>query len=81
LTTRVSASAREGIALLGGNSGLHPAVDGIVLELVGEILGVGGDIDDGDDVDLILAEQALIHDGLENEAADPPETVDSDFHL
>ncbi len=69
-----------GVALLGGDRGFHSAVDGIVLELVGEILGVGGDVDDGDDVDLILAEQALIHDGLEHEAADPPETVNSDFH-
>jgi hypothetical protein len=69
------------IALLGGNGGFHTAVDGIVLELVGEVLGIGGNIDDGDDIDFILAEKPLVHDGLKYEAADPPETIDSYFHI
>jgi len=69
-----------GIALLRRNIGLHAAVDRVVLELVGEILGVGRDIDDGDDIDLILPEQALLYQGLENEAADSTKSVNSYLH-
>ncbi len=68
------------IALLRGNIGLHTAVDRVVLELVGEILGVGRDIDHGDDIDLILPEQALLYQGLENEAADSTKSVNSYLH-
>ena len=68
------------IAFLGGKLRLHAALDGIVLELVCEIGRVGGDVDDGYDVDLVLAEQPLLDDGLEHEAADAAEAVDRYFH-
>src|SRR5207244_13444316 len=45
---------------------------------VGEVGGVGGDIDDGDHVHR-LAEQTLIAQRLENQATDAAESVDSDF--
>ncbi len=60
---------------------LEAAVHRVVLHLVGEVVGVGRDIDHGHDVDL-LAQQALVAHRLEHQAADPPETVDphSDCH-
>ena len=57
---------------------LEAAVHRVVLHLVGEVVGVGDDVDDADDVDL-LAEQALIAEGLEDQATDSAETVDRDF--
>ena len=61
---------------------LEAAVHGVVLHLVGEVVGVGGDVDHADDVDL-LPEQPLIAQGLEDQAADSPEAIDAytDCHL
>src|SRR5690606_9097907 len=68
----------RGVALLGGHGVLELAVDGIVTDLVGEIVGVGGDVDDGHDIEL-LAQQALIADRLKHHAADATKAVDSNF--
>ena len=47
-----------------------------------KVVGVGGDVDHTDDVDL-LAEQALVAKSLEDQATDAAETVDTnaDCHL
>jgi hypothetical protein len=65
-------------ALLRRERVLEAAVHGVVLHLVGEVVGVGDDVDDTDDVDL-LAEEALIAEGLEDQAADPAEPIDTYF--
>lgn len=67
------------LGLLRGDLVLELAVDRVVLHLVGEVVRVGGDIDDGDDVDLVLAEKALVAEGLEDHAADTTETVDGNL--
>ena len=67
-----------GFAFLSGDLVLEMPVDRIVFELIGEIFGVRGDIDDGNDVDG-LAEQALIANRLKNQPADAAETINSDF--
>ena len=70
------------VALLRSEAALEAAVDRVVLHLVREVVGVGGDVDHTDDVDL-LAEQALIAESLEDQATDAAETVDTnaDCHL
>ena len=67
-----------GVALAGFDCVLEFAVDRIVFELIGEIIRIRGDIDDGDDIDC-LAKQALIAKGLEDQPADAAETIDTDF--
>src|SRR5262245_8499159 len=57
---------------------LAAAVDRIVFQLIGELVRVGRDIDHADDVNR-LAEQTLIAESLENQAANSAETVDTDF--
>jgi len=68
------------IAFSGTEPRLHLALYRIVLELVGEVSGIGGDIDHGYDVNLILAQKPLVDDGLEHQPSDPSETIDSYFH-
>lgn len=68
------------VALLGSDLGFHAALDGIILELVGEVLGVGGDIHDRDDVDLVLTQEAALDQGLKHEPADAAETINRYFH-
>jgi hypothetical protein len=63
-------------ALLRGERVLEAAVHRVVLHLVGEVVGVGGDVDDAHHVDL-LAQQALVAERLEHEPSDAPEAVDS----
>ena len=50
LTTSDVGFFERGIALFRGDGVLELAVDGIVFHLVGEIIGVGGHVHDGDDV-------------------------------
>ena len=59
LTTSMSFSAREGSLFSVADLALELAVDRVVLQLVGEVVGVGGNIDDRDHVDR-LAQQPLI---------------------
>ncbi len=65
-----------GVALLGLDLVLELAMHRVVLHLVGEVVGVGGDINHRHDVDF-LAQQALVAEGLENHPADAAETVDA----
>jgi hypothetical protein len=65
-----------GVALSGLDRVLESPLDRVVLHLVREVVGVRGDVDHTDDVDL-LAEEALIAQGLEDQAADAAETIDS----
>src|SRR5690606_21037 len=68
-----------GSVAFGGLDGvLELAVDGIITDLVGEVVGVGGHVDDGDDVQF-LAQQALVADRLKHHAADTAKAVDSNF--
>jgi len=70
---------QRGIALGGGNlSGEFP-VDRIVFKLVGEILGVGGDIHHRHHVQGV-AQYFLFRHSTDHQAADPAETVDTDFY-
>ena len=72
--------------ILGGAGGLfrcqralEPAVHGIVLQLVGEILGIGADIHHRHDVDL-RAQEPLVHHGEEHLAPNAAEPVDPDLY-
>ena len=65
----------DGLLFAGGERVLEAAVDRVVLHLVREVVGVGDDVDDADDVDL-LAEEALLTERLEDQATDPAEAVD-----
>src|ERR1019366_2424738 len=68
-----------GIAFFRDDGVLELAVDGIVSHLVGEIIGVGGHVHDGDDVNR-LAEETLITERLKDHPADAAESVDSYFY-
>ena len=63
------------VALLRGHGVLEAAVHRVVLHLVGEVVGVGRDVDDTHDVDL-LAQQALVAQRLEDQATNPSKAVD-----
>ena len=69
---------QRGAALFRGDGVLELAVDGIVFHLVGEIIRVGGNVHDGDDINR-LAEQTLITERLKDHPADAAESVDSYF--
>ena len=71
-TWNSSLSDRDAVAL-GRDVGLQVAEDRVVLEQVGERLGVG-QVVDGDDVDA-----AVVHGGAHDVAADAAEPVDPDF--
>jgi hypothetical protein len=72
LTTRTSSSA-----LSAADFFELTALRGIVFQQVGEVVG-GHDVADGDDIEF-LAEQTLLDECAEDEAADAAETIDSDF--
>ena len=57
---------------------LELALDRIVFHLVGEVVGVSRNIDDGNDIDF-FAEQTLVANRLENHAADTAKTIDTNF--
>jgi hypothetical protein len=61
----------EDRAVLGTDLGRQVAVDGVVLEQVGQRLGVG-QIVDGDDLDVLRFQR-----GAEEHATDAPEAVDT----
>eukprot|EP01084_Bolivina_argentea_P214030 363398_1 len=64
---------------LGGGDGvLELTVGGVVLDLVGEVVGVDGDIGDGNDV-VGGAEETLVAHGLEDHAANAAESVDTNL--
>ena len=69
-------SFHGGAGLPGGDGVPEAAVDRVVLHLVREVVRVGDDVDDTDDLDL-LAEEALIAEGLEDQATDPTEAIDA----
>jgi hypothetical protein len=54
------------------------AMYGIVLQLVGEIFRIGGNIDDRDNVDG-FAKETLVHEGLKHQTADSAESINSYF--
>ena len=64
--------------LFRGDGALEPALRGVVLEQVGEIVG-RDDVADGDDVQG-RAEQALLDQCPEDQPADAAEPVDCDFY-
>jgi len=66
-------------ALGRGDLMLELALDGVVLDLICKIIRVGRDIGDGDDIDHI-AQQSLITDCLENQAADTAKSIDTHFN-
>ncbi len=66
-----------GAGLLGGDGALELALGGVILDQIGQIVG-GNDVADGHDVER-GAEEALLDEGAENEAADAAETIDSNF--
>jgi hypothetical protein len=61
----------------GGNLAFEAALDGVVLEQVGQIVG-RHNIADGDDIHF-PADHSLLGDGAEDQAADAAKSIDCNF--
>ncbi|MFN8095852.1 MAG: hypothetical protein U0599_27145 [Vicinamibacteria bacterium] len=69
-TIRTSLPSAVGLLFFVASERLKRPWTEVVLHLVREVVRVRGDVDDADDVDL-LAEETLVTEGLEDQAADP----------
>jgi hypothetical protein len=67
-----------GAGFLGADGALEPALGGIVFEQVTEVIG-GNNIAHGDHLD-VLAHEPLFHHRAEDQAPDPAEPVNCNFH-
>jgi hypothetical protein len=78
LTTRTSSSALSAADFLEPTGAVETALGGVVFQQIGQVVG-RHDVADGDHIEG-RAEQALLDEGAEDEAADAAETIDCDFN-
>ena len=71
----------EDVLALGLDLGIHLALSRVILELIREILRIGNEINNCNNVNLVFSEKSLTNEGLEHEAANAAETVNCYFHM
>ena len=67
------------IALFGGNMVFKAAMNGIVLQLVREIVGVRGNVDHGNHIDA-FAEKTLVNQRLKYQTSNASEPINRNFN-
>jgi hypothetical protein len=68
----------SGTAFFCAHMMFETAMHGIILQLVREIVGIGGYVHDGNHIDA-FAEQTLIHERLKHETSDTSEPINCNF--